>query len=142
MYFSQQLWHKLSYRGLFFGTDISCLLSNNWPLLRWKNLEAKRFLQLGTRHDEILLNKLCFFICVLLTVLQLEWMCIILGIVLHFFNPLVSNFKKLRMFSHNQIKHFNANIAMLRVVFCILLEMDLQSSFVTHKVLIDEFLNH
>lgn len=72
-------------------------------------------------------------------------MCIILGIVLYFFNPLVSNFKKLkklRMFSHNQIKHFNANIAMLRVVFCILLEMDLQSSFVTHKVLIDEFLNN
>lgn len=69
-------------------------------------------------------------------------MCIILGIVLHFFNPLVSNFKKLRMFSHNQIKHFNANIAMLRVVLCILLETDLQSSFVTHKVLIDELLNH
>lgn len=58
-----------------------------------------------------------------------------------FFNPLVSNFKKLRMFSHNQIKHFNANIAMLRVVFCILLEMDRQSSFEIHKVLIDEILN-
>lgn len=83
-----------------------------------------------------------FFICLLLTILQLEWMCIILSIVLHFFNLLVSNFKKLRMFSHNQMKYFNANIAMLRVVFYILLEMDLQSSFVTHKVLIDEFLNH
>lgn len=59
-----------------------------------------------------------------------------------FFNPLVSNFKKLRIFSHNQIKHFNANIAMLRIVFHILLEIDLQSSFVRHKVLIDEFLNH
>lgn len=63
------------------------------------------------------------------------WYCFAL------FNPLVSNFKKLQMFFHNQIKHFNANIAMLRVVLCILLEMDLQSSFVTHKVLIDEFLN-
>lgn len=67
-------------------------------------------------------------------------MRIILGIVLHFLIPWFQTLKSSDV-SHNQIKHFNANIAMLRVVFCIFLEMDLQSSFVTHKVLIDEFLN-
>lgn len=96
-----------------FGKDISCLLRNIWQFHKWQSLEAKCLLQLGPRHDELLLNKLCFFICVLLTVLQLEWMCIILGIVLHFLIPWFQTFKKLRMFSHNQIKHWNANIAML-----------------------------
>lgn len=54
-----------------FGTGILCLLRNNWQFHKWQSLEAKHFLQLGARHDEILLNKLCFFIFVLLTVLQL-----------------------------------------------------------------------
>lgn len=116
-------------------------LSDDLQLHKRGSLEAKCSLQQGTGHDEILLNKLCFLRCIFVDSCAA-------GRDVHssehcsaVFNPLVSNLQELRLFAHGQMKHFNANIATLRVVFCILWEMDLQSSFVAHKVLIDEVLN-